>query len=98
MSHRKTLEHKLQVWFQTGRSRCVVSVQHVPTEIRRFVFFREENLANKEGVMWREIITLNEHRQVVNRTSEKVPIHNFTINTGLFDMLISEMNKKINKI
>lgn len=98
MSQRKTLEHKLQIWFQTGRSRCVISVRHIPTEIRRFVFFKEENLANKEGIMWREIVTLNEDRQVVSRTSERVPIHNFTINTNLFDMLISEVTKKINKI
>lgn len=98
MSLKKTLEHQLQVWFNTGRSRCVISVQHVPTEIRRFVFFRDENKHHKEGIMWREVITLNEHRMVINRTSEKVPVHNFTISNQLFEMLNKEITNKIAKI
>lgn len=98
MSLKKTLEHQLQIWFSTGRTRCIISVSHVPTEIRRFCFYKEHNLSNKEGMMIREIVTMAENKIIQSRTSEKVPIHNFTISKNLFEMLIREIQQKIDKI
>lgn len=98
MSLKKTLEHQLQVLFNTGRTRCIITVNHQPNETRRFCFYKEHNLANKEGKMVREIITFDDNKIIQSRFSETVPVHNFTISKGLFEMLTKEVQKKIDRI